>query len=214
MTDPDRDYLRRLIKGGQITSPCLELGAQYADLTMRADIVAHGIAYVGTDIVEGPNVDVVADFGDLPAVVQSLFTRYAPFGSVVIANVLEHTFDPIQVLDNALSLLRPGGSCITVTPVVWPLHGFPQDYWRINPNFYCRYASERGVKFLEQHFEYIGLGPIPVRHDVALPTPAAGRFQFWKSKIVHRAFNTFGRGMMFPSYVAIGAVFQKPGLKT
>jgi hypothetical protein len=210
MTDPDRKYLHKLIKDGQVTSPCLELGAQYAELTMRDDIVARGIDYIGTDIVEGPNVDVVADFGGQPVLIQSLFARYVPFGTIVIANVLEHTFDPIKVLDNAFGILRSGGACITVTPSVWPLHGFPQDYWRINPDFYRRYARERGVHLLEKYFEYIGAGPIPLTNRVALPRPAAGMFQFWKSKIVHRAFDTFGRGMMFPSHVAIGAVFQKP----
>ena len=209
MTDPDRDYLRKLINAGQVLSPCLELGARYADLTMRPDIVASGIAYVGTDLVEGGNVDVIADFGDSPALIQSVFARYAPFGTVVIANVLEHTFNPIQVLDNALALIRPRGTCITVTPAVWPLHGFPQDYWRINPDFYRRYAIERGINFLEQYFEYVGVGAISSKDDATLPAPAAKRFQFWKSKVVHRALNTFGRGMMFPSHVAIGAVFEK-----
>jgi len=211
MTPPDRDYLRKLIKAGHITSPCLELGAQYADLTMRSDIVASGIAYVGTDMVEGANVDVIADFNGSPASIQSLFAPYVPFGTVVIANVLEHTFNPIQVLDNAFTLLRPGGKCVTVTPAVWPLHGFPHDYWRINPNFYRHYASNRRVHFLEQYFEYVGVGPIPASDNVTLPAPTANRFQFWKSKVLHRAFNTFGRGMMFPSHVAIGAVFQKVG---
>lgn len=210
MTDPDREYLRRLIKDGQVTGPCLELGAQYAELTVREDIVAGGMDYVGTDIMEGPNVDVAADFGGSSVSIQSLFAPYAPFGTVIIANVLEHTFNPIQVLDNAVSVLKSKGLCITVTPSVWPLHGFPQDYWRINPDFYRRYAGERGIQLLEQYFEYVGIGPIPATDNVSLPRPAGRPFRFWKSKIVHRAFNTFGRGMMFPSHVAIGAVFRKP----
>jgi SAM-dependent methyltransferase len=214
MTDPDREYLRKLIEAGEVTSPCLELGAQYAQLTLRDDIIARGIAYIGTDLVQGPNVNVIADFGGSPAVIQTLFAPYLPFGTVVIANVLEHTFNPIQVLDNAFSILRPGGVCITVTPAVWPLHGFPQDYWRINPNFYRRYASERGVHLLEKYFEFIGKGSIATLDDVTLPNPATNRFQFWKSKIVHRVFNTCGRSMMFPSHVAIGAVFQKPNTTT
>src|SRR5437870_11888062 len=109
MTPPDRDYLRKLIKAGHITSPCLELGAQYADLTMRSDIVASGIAYVGTDMVEGANVVVIADFNGSPASIQSRFAPYVPVGTVVIANVLEQPLKPIHMPAYACALLRPGG---------------------------------------------------------------------------------------------------------
>lgn len=205
-----REYIRKLIKGGQLVDPCLELGATPPDFSHRTDIVGAGMTYVGSDMVKGPGVDVTADFCDPPVELRSRFQRYAPFGSVVIANVLEHTFDPIRVLDNAFGLLRPGGFCITITPVVWPLHSCPYDFWRINPDFYRRYAIERHLKFLDQYFEFIGFGPIPEGNDAALPVPTTNRFQYWKSRIVHRAFNTVGRGMVFRSYVAIGAVFQKP----
>ena len=38
-----------------------------------------------------------------------VFRPIGLLGSVLILNVLEHTFDPIRVLDNAATLLRPGG---------------------------------------------------------------------------------------------------------
>jgi 2-polyprenyl-3-methyl-5-hydroxy-6-metoxy-1,4-benzoquinol methylase len=67
----------------------------------------------------------VADFED-PAQM-SMFKSVAPFGTILILNVLEHTFEPVRILDNALSLLGPHGALAVLTPAIWPLHDLPMD---------------------------------------------------------------------------------------
>jgi len=206
----DLEYVRRVLAAKLISGPVLELGAGYGGLTTRELIEADGHRYYATDLAPGPGVDFAGDF-ERPDVVE-VFREVAPFGSVLILNVLEHTFDPIRVLDNAVKLLRSGGSLVVLTPAVWPLHNFPMDVWRILPNFYEEYAKRRSLRLLPQSFEFIGYGPIDdfavAKSIYAFPKPGKPGLRRFFGRAIHKAFNTFGRSMAQPSYVSVAAVFQ------
>lgn len=210
MVGADLDYLRRLIARQAITGPVLELGAGYGGATSRAEVEAAKLQYFGTDLSPGPGVDFAADFELVEQM--TVFRGVAPFGSVLVLNVLEHTFDPIRVLDNAATLLRPGGTLVALTPSVWPLHNYPMDAWRILPNFYEEYAKRRGHDLLEGSFEYVGFGPVANFRNAdgsyCYPPPCQTGFRRWFSRAVHKAFNTYGRSMFQPSHVAVAAVFR------
>src|SRR5437667_360405 len=122
MTPSDREYLQRLIDAELIHSPCLELGSAFPVHSAAEVLKLAKIQFVGTDLKAGPLVDIVADFDAPNESVRERFGRQ--FGSVLVFNVLEHTIDPIRVLDNAVSLVRPGGTCAVLTPTVWPLHSY------------------------------------------------------------------------------------------
>ena len=209
MVGVDLDYIRRLIAAGVITGPVLEMGTGYGGATSRALVEAAGLAYFGTDLASGDGVDVAADFERTEDM--SLFAGIAPFGSILILNVLEHTFDPIRILDNARTLVRPGGSMVVLTPAVWPLHNFPMDAWRPLPNFYEEYARRRALKLRSDSFEYVGHGPVADFRNpdstYAFPPPREPGLRRWLDRAVHKVFNTAGRGMFQPSCVAVGAVF-------
>jgi SAM-dependent methyltransferase len=209
MVGADLEYIRRLIADKVIRDPVLEVGVGYGGATSRPVIEAAGLRYYGTDMAHGEGVDYEADF-ERPEDM-AVFHPIAPLGSVLILNVLEHTFDPIQILDNAATLVRPGGSLIVLTPAIWPLHNFPMDAWRILPNFYEEYAKRRGLKLLERYFDYIGFGPVTAYRDPDLgysfPPPARPGMRYWLSRAIHKTFNTFGRSMFHPSHIAVGAVF-------
>src|SRR5437899_3243406 len=128
MTGSDIEYINFVINKGLIYSPCLEVGAGLEGFSAEAIITSHGISYHSTDI-KG-SVSLTTDFERSD--VAQLFNG-DQFGTVMILNVLEHVFDPIRVLDNAVSLVRSGGTCVVIAPSVWPLHYFPLDCWRINP---------------------------------------------------------------------------------
>lgn len=212
MTGEDLDFVARAIKAGLIRSPCLELGVGYENyaFTSKSLVEAAGIKYVGTDMVPGPAVDHVVDFeADWDRIVE-LLPGAGTFRSALILNVLEHTFDPIRVLDNVMRSLGAGGTCLLVTPAIWPLHDFPYDCCRLMPNFFEQYCLRRGHSLRPEFFEYVGKELIRASGEpYVFPAPGwTSRHQTY-SRLVHRLFNTTGRGMRFPSFVAVGAAIVK-----
>src|SRR5712691_12744856 len=132
MVEADVDFIKRCLSAQVIQSPCLELGVGYGGANNRVLIQDAGIEYVGTDLVANESVDVCVDFEESSEKVETAL-GHGSYGSVLALNVLEHTFDPIRVLDNIINVLQPSGTCIIITPTVWPLHDYPFDCWRINP---------------------------------------------------------------------------------
>lgn len=211
MTSADEVYIKKLLKNGVIQSPCLELGSVVTEMSLRRQITEAGIEWFGTDIISGENVDYVADFESVSSVCRNF--QKQRFRSVLVLNVLEHVFEPIKLLDNVFGILEVGGNCVISTPAVWPLHQYPLDYWRINPDFYKEYCRKRGLELLSDYFEYIGLAAVShyknnLEH-YELPPPQESKSARTWSRFIHRLFNTNGRGIHFPSHVAVGAVIRK-----
>ncbi|MFH1790458.1 MAG: methyltransferase domain-containing protein [Candidatus Omnitrophota bacterium] len=213
MTNAEYRYIEEVIGGGLAQSPCLEMGVAYSGPNAKVLVQSRGIKYIGTDMVPGRDVDYVADFEAAPERVKDVFANVGEFGSVITAAILEHVFEPIKVLDNVFAVLRPGGTCVIIVPSVWPIHKYPIDCQRFNPDFFEEYTRRRGLRLIREHFQYIGRKNVyecpddKGRH--ALPRPAEGRFETLKSRLIHKLFNTYGRGMFFPSNVSIGAVIRK-----
>ena len=195
-----------------LDGPVLELGVGYGGNTCREIIEGAGLRYFGTDLEKTPAVDFVADF-ERPEDMKN-FSAEAPFGSVLVLNVLEHTFDPIRILDNAISLLKAGGKCAVLTPSIWPLHNYPMDTWRILPNLYEEYARRRGLILDKRFFEYAGHGAVDsfraADGNYSYPPSCGGKTRLFWSRAIHKLFNTCGRAMFHPSHVAVGALLQKP----
>jgi SAM-dependent methyltransferase len=214
MTGDDAEYVKKIIGRGLASSPCLELGTGYGGSTSK-DLISSdpSLKYYGTDMQAGAGVDFVADFEAPSAEVARAFQSVGEFGTILILNVLEHCFDPIRVLDNAVGLLRKGGRLVLLTPSIWPLHDYPRDCWRINPNFYEEYARRRGLTLLPDTFEFVGFGLVKSFAETPsadqYPKPSRDKLKALYSRIAHRLLNTYGRGMLFPSHVAVGVVLEK-----
>lgn len=212
MTSEDYNWIRDLLSKGLITSPVLELGTGYGGQTSRSLMVEKGLTYIGTDLDQSDGVDVPADFEDRSHMKR--FDSVGPFGSVLILNVLEHTFNPVQILDNALTLIRPGGTLVVLVPAIWPLHNYPMDAWRILPNFYEHYAVRRGLHIEKDTLCWIQAGQVSQFKDPSgsytfPPKSNSAAHRTW-SRLIHRLFNTTGRGTVCPSYLATAAVFRVP----
>jgi SAM-dependent methyltransferase len=210
LTPEDIALVTRALAAGFIHDPVLEFGVGYDGPTCRRELTAAGFRHAGTDLHPGVGVDIVADFEDPSHL--SRFGSIGPFGSAIILNVLEHTFDPIRVLDNALSLVKPGGTMLIIAPAVWPLHDFPFDCCRLLPNFYEEYARRRRLHIQPDFFEYVGREKVTDARNIdgsyRFPRPGRSPAHGWYSRIVHRAFNTMGRGMAHPSHLSVGCLFE------
>lgn len=211
MIEADLTWIQNLLLRKLIASPVLELGTGYGGRNCRETLVAAGLQHYGSDMAAGPGVDLVADFEKAEDMQQF---QALGLGSVLILNVLEHTFDPVRVLDHALSIVRPGGNLVLLTPAVWPLHDYPFDAFRLLPNFYEQYAKRRGLELEPDSFEFIGRGKVRDHRQpdgtYAFPRPTANRWHDLYSRAVQKLFNTTGRHMFFPAHQAVGCVLQKP----
>ena len=83
--------------------------------------------YTGFDLQEGPGVDEVHDFDEDEAI----FFEHK-FNAAICSEVLEHVKRPVRFLRNVGRLLEPGSLLIVTTLFAFPLHGYPNDYWRFS----------------------------------------------------------------------------------
>ena len=101
-----------------------------------------------------------------------------------------------------------------LTPCVWPLHYYPLDTLRLNPSFYEEYARRRKLAMPDEHFQFVGFGPVrkfrAADGSVRYPPPTMHRGGLLWSKVIHELAHTCGRKQHFPGRVAVAAVFIRP----
>ncbi|MBT4192079.1 MAG: class I SAM-dependent methyltransferase [Candidatus Diapherotrites archaeon] len=79
--------------------------------------------FIGTDLIKGKNVDVVADVRKLPF-------KKNEFDYVLCFSVLEHVFETEKALSEMHRCLKKNGTLIVSVPFLYPLHDEPGDFYR------------------------------------------------------------------------------------
>jgi SAM-dependent methyltransferase len=102
------------------------------------------------DIVDGPNIDVVADATDLPFANNS-------YDSVILQSVVEHVEDKKALLDECVRVLKPGGYIYIEMPFLQGLHGDPSDFWRMTQNGLRSQLNSRNIELI---LEGVSGGPM------------------------------------------------------
>lgn len=130
-------------------------------------------SWLGIDMQAGPGVDQVADIHQLPDEWRGRFS------GVLCSEVLEHVARPWVALPKLRYVIRPGGWIVVTTLTSFPLHGFPDDYWRFTPSGLALLLQDAG--FSDVHTENFGRIPItlndhgePMRHARELPIHVFG----------------------------------------
>jgi hypothetical protein len=134
------DGLRDLTEGA-----VLEIGSRARSGIVRRDCVAAGVEYVGLDVVDGPNVDVVGDAHRL-----SEFLPAAHFTHAFAISVWEHLLAPWKVSLELNAVLTDGAEVLVQTHQTWPVHDAPSDYWRFSQwSWKALFNEDTGFEIVE-----------------------------------------------------------------
>jgi hypothetical protein len=105
----------------------LEIGSRARSGITRRALIPSGWEYVGFDIVQGENVDVVGDAHTM--------SRQLPNGHFNVTmsfSVFEHLAMPWKVVLEMNKVMAPNGVAFIQTHQSWPLHETPWDFWRFS----------------------------------------------------------------------------------
>ncbi|MCS7029859.1 MAG: class I SAM-dependent methyltransferase, partial [Bacteroidia bacterium] len=93
--------------------------------------------YIGVDISrEKSSADILLDLNkDL------LPYEDNTFDLVIMSEVLEHLYNPLHALKEAVRVCKEGGLFYISTPFVFPYHGTPHDYFRYTEFFYIHISK-------------------------------------------------------------------------
>lgn len=127
-----RDQIRAFVASAPRNAVIVELGSGSRRLAPHV---------INVDLFPLPNVDMTMD------VAQTAF-RDASVDCVILDCVLEHVPEPAKVIDEVFRILKPGGRVISVTPWLFPYHGYPKNYFNI---------SEDGHRFLMRRFSSVSV---------------------------------------------------------
>ena len=179
-------FIRSLI--APVTGPVLQIGskADLLDSHARWRNLFPDQQFVGLDLEDGDNVDVVADIAAKPELLRRK-TGITQFGFIICAHVLEHVRKPWEAARNIQFLLKPGGYLFVAVPWVQGYHPYPEDYWRmsfaglrelfdkidVETEFYSGAAEDVGYQLLRngatEHTAAtcrIERNPFQISHDV------------------------------------------------
>lgn len=123
-----RSYIER--HADKLGDNVLEIGSRLTNLQSWW-IINRDLAkgrWTGIDMQEGHGVDLVADIHDLPT------DWNGQFSGVLCSEVLEHVARPWVALPKLKQVIRPGGWMVVTTLTSFPIHGFPDDYYRYTPS--------------------------------------------------------------------------------
>ena len=119
-------YQQFVNKVNQVSNPrILEVGSRNFTGAPRTSPFSIDSKYVGFDIYEGENVDVVGDAHYL-----SKYFDDESFDALYSISVFEHLFMPWKAILEANKVLKTNGLIFISTHPTWPAHELPCDYWR------------------------------------------------------------------------------------
>ena len=83
--------------------------------------------YIGVDMQQGNGVDIVANCIDY------CYYNKKEFDLILCLDMLEHATYPTTVINCAKNSLKPDGVLLVTSVFNFPIHEYPNDYWRFTP---------------------------------------------------------------------------------
>ena len=123
------DFIKKNIK--KFKEPYLEIGTRYSLIWEIRKLFSNS-EYIGVDMENGPEVDVVLDLTKDFNIVEKILNQKR-VNTVFCLSVLEHCSNPFMMAENITKLLNRNGVLYVSVPFSWKFHAFPSDYWRFTP---------------------------------------------------------------------------------
>lgn len=132
MQKPNRHFVRICVESLPWKQPVYEFGSLEVHDDIEVDYVKDlfpqkGLQYVGCDMREGPGVDSVQNLHGLDISDNTV-------GTIVCLDTMEHVEFPRKAMSEMHRVLKPNGVLIMSSVFEFPIHGYPNDYWRFTPN--------------------------------------------------------------------------------
>jgi SAM-dependent methyltransferase len=176
------NLMRAIGSTADLPEPIYEFGAYRAlGQDERGDVRGcfPGKEYVGTDARAGPGVDRILDLHRLELVDASV-------GTAILLDTVEHVERPWQALEEIARVLKPGGVVVMASVMFFPIHLYPDDYWRFTASgfrallkpFDDAILASVGIKTLPHTVLGIGMkAPVPA----PLRAKLAGAVDDWQA---------------------------------
>lgn len=111
-----------------LPTPVVEFGARRVAGQEHLPSVASyfpDVPYAGCDVEPGLHVDQLHDL-------HSLGFADSTVGTALLLDVIEHVREPWAALGEIYRCLKPGGVVILTSHFYFPIHAYPNDYWRFS----------------------------------------------------------------------------------
>jgi hypothetical protein len=123
----------------------LEIGSRNRSGNVRKNLLPQHMSYVGMDIAEGGNVDVVGDAHQLSEIFPA-----GQFDAILSMSVFEHLIMPWKVALEMNRVMKPGALALITTHQTYPMHEQPWDFWRFSDRSWRGLFNEAtGFKILD-----------------------------------------------------------------
>ena len=120
------DLMQEIGKGSDLLDPVYEFGAYRVPGQDARGYVRDcfpGKTFVASDARPGPGVDQVLDL-------HSIALGDATVGTAILLDTVEHVERPWEALAEIARVLKPGGVVVMTSVMFFPIHFYPDDYWR------------------------------------------------------------------------------------
>jgi SAM-dependent methyltransferase len=127
-----------------------DLGCGFAPLYLKYKPYATSVTLAdwSNSLHPNPHLDVACDLNE------PLPFDDCSFDTCLLSDVLEHIYEPKQLLRETARCLRPGGKLLCNVPFFYWLHEEPHDYYRYTYYALRRLIAESGLKLI--YFEGLG----------------------------------------------------------
>jgi len=132
MQNSTRPFVSKCLKFLPLEGPVYEFGSLQVHNDGRIEDLRPlfeeaDLEYIGCDMRDGPGVDQVQNLHNLEIEDNSV-------GCIISMDTLEHVEFPRKAIDEIHRVLKPNGIAILSSVFEFPIHGYPNDYWRFTPN--------------------------------------------------------------------------------